>query len=611
MKRLLLLIILLPLLAYADPPQYEPVSPPWHGSQILELTSSGDGRVFAALDLESRVGVWTLQTTEPRLLFTSKEAKKIALNGDGTLLAVANSSHQVTIFDTNTGKSLARLQGHTDEVVAMAFGSGKFATTSKDKSFRVWATDGWRPLLHRELEQQGAAVALSPNGQELAVATGWEFGTIHTWNLKNGQRSQKLSLDRPNQQASRSSYILPPRLMGYSPDGSKLAAGNFGGVDLWDLRQNLLIAKHPIEARGGPGVTALSVGQDSIRFWDGSQVWELTSDGKEKSRNKTLGRTAKLTFLRQGWVEGRVRGQLMAGGRPESWRSGYPEDAAQSITFLPNGELLAGYDDGSLLRWNPATACTVKEIETDSVGIRGLNVLSDQKTLLYGERDGGLTLRELPSLEATARLKGHRAPVSCLRVSADGTRAASGALDGTLILWDLKDKRQLGVLVGHKQAVRDADFSPDGRFLVSAAEDATVRLWDTRSQTETGQLVREGVKTPYTLARFSPDGQLVITAEAFLRDTPLNVWDFKRRRLLHSIEAGTVKSGVFTQSGQLLVATLSGEVHLLDPQEGQLIAKLGSATGYGWELARSANGALPSPSPCRSGECRQVLVLKS
>ncbi len=590
--RLLSLVILFTTLAEAEPPTYRNVSAPWHSSQILALVASGDGQKFAALDLESRLGVWSLGQTTPLLLLDNSQGEQLALNQDGSSLAIIKGSQSVEIFDVPSGRSRAQLDGHTGKVMGMAFSPDgtRFATISKDKSFRVWNTEDWKLLVEQELEEEGAALAFSPDGNELAVATGWEFGTLHLWDLKSGRQKQQLSLDRPDQKATPSSYVLPPRVLSFSPDGKKLVSGNFGGVDIWDLSSNLLVGRMAIESRGGPGVSALSAGPESIRVWDGAAVRELTYDAKQLSSSETTNSAAKLALLKSGWVEGRVSGQLVAGGLDREWRVGYPDSSAESICFLANGRLLAGYNDGTLLTLDPSSGKTLRSLQTQSRGIQGLTVIPGEKVVLYGEKSGKLVLRSLPELEVVAEMKGHTAPVTCLDVSNDGRYAVSGSANGEVLIGGGKTRKQLGGLTGHSDTVRALHISPDGRHLVSTAEDATVRIWDLTEKTEVGRLERPGVKTPYTVARFSPDGGLVITAEAYLRETPLNVWDFRERRLLHSVDAGTVKSVVFAQTDQLIAANLEGEIQMVDPVAGRVVSKLGKTTGYGWELARTPDG---------------------
>jgi WD40 repeat protein len=68
--------------------------------------------------------------------------------------------------------------------------------------------------------------------------------------------------------------------------------------------------------------------------------------------------------------------------------------------------------------------------------------------------------------------------ITCLAVSADGSRLLGGADDGSLRLWDLTTEKEIIVLVGHeKSAVNAVALTLDGTRAVSAGKDGTVRFW--------------------------------------------------------------------------------------------------------------------------------------
>jgi len=99
-------------------------------------------------------------------------------------------------------------------------------------------------------------------------------------------------------------------------------------------------------------------------------------------------------------------------------------------------------------------------------------------------------------------LNGHRQPVLCVAVSADGSRIVSGAYEGELKVWDAHSGRPLLTLraaggspdtkvtvwdrargrnlltPGHPGRIRWVAMSTDGRRIFSASEEGILRTWD-------------------------------------------------------------------------------------------------------------------------------------
>ena len=84
-------------------------------------------------------------------------------------------SFDVFLWNVQTGKLLDVLSGHEGPVSSMMFspnGSGMLATTSWDRTFRVWEifrrTATVEPV---SLNAEGLAIAFRPDGLEVSVAT--------------------------------------------------------------------------------------------------------------------------------------------------------------------------------------------------------------------------------------------------------------------------------------------------------------------------------------------------------------------------------------------------------------------------------------------------------
>jgi eukaryotic-like serine/threonine-protein kinase len=142
---------------------------------IRDLTFSPDGRLLATADNTNSVTLWNAATGEVvhQLRGHRRLVSYVAFSPDGRRLASSSWDSTAIVWDLATGLESARLQGHMRSVLCVAFSPDgrRLATSSEDRTVRLWdAETGQEVLTLRGHSDIVTSVAFSPDGNRLASA---------------------------------------------------------------------------------------------------------------------------------------------------------------------------------------------------------------------------------------------------------------------------------------------------------------------------------------------------------------------------------------------------------------------------------------------------------
>lgn len=150
-----------------------------------------------------------------------EDADNVAFAPDGGVL-IAFGNHAPKVIDADSGAVLARLVGHTEKVVRVAFSrDGRRAVTdSEDKSARVWELPSGALIA-----SAAGAVASAISADGARFATGAEDGAVRVYDAATGKL---LSALRGHRQ-----QVVG---LGFSADGQQLSSHSKDGtVVIWDI----------------------------------------------------------------------------------------------------------------------------------------------------------------------------------------------------------------------------------------------------------------------------------------------------------------------------------------------------------------------------------------
>ena len=158
--------------------------------------------------------------------------------------------------------------------------------------------------------------------------------------------------------------------------------------------------------------------------------------------------------------------------------------------------------------------------------------------------------------------------VQALDWSPSGRQIATvGRTDGSARVWDAETGRRISSFTGHTDLVSGVAWSPNGNRVATASKDGTARIWD--PTTGGTRLTLSGHTDWVRMAAWSPDGLRIATASD---DGTARVWDAVTGGEIFSLSGHTlgIQSVAWSPAGsQLATAGDDGTIRIWDASTGQ------------------------------------------
>lgn len=530
--------------------------------QLLDrLAMSSDGSVTRFLiNARQRLPSPSILTQRPSLTKPGNETSRIEIGGAANALIPLDGRiacafrDKVILWDVANDGEVIRLEGHTDDITALALlPDGRLASSSKDGSVRLWHVE--TGIQTGRLGAQGPrdefnSIAVLSDGRLAAAA--WMRGSyessIQLWDPINCFEISRLDL-----------YSGPIGSLVVLP-GDQLAAGSESDVvHLWNPKTG-----RTSTLQGHSGISALAALPDgrlaassNLNLDNGIvRLWDLNT-------------------------------------RTELARLSVHANAIGAIAFLPDGRLACGCKDGTIRLWEISTGTETACFEGHTDRINAL-AISPNGRLVSASNDTTIRLWDVKAEGAVAE----GSKVKVLTMLPDG-RLATGSKDGSIRFWNTNTGVETDCLKGHYFGVHWLAVLPNG-LLASGADDRTIRLWDPKSTSEVAQfehpVVREHTNN-WVAERINAWAVLADGRIAYAATSDINLWDLSTGAISRlEGHSELVESLAVLPDARLASGSRDGTIRIWDLRTGTETVRLEGHTGRVIALTVLGSGRLASAS---------------
>ena len=298
--------------------------------------------------------------------------------------------------------------------VGLSADGGTVFAGSEDLSIRMFDIETGT-LLHTLRGHVKPVTQIIPSTDDSALLTISNESAAKLWDIAKGK--EKISL---------SGFMGRTESISFSPDGSMLASGSeYGLVKIWNYLEGREIWNYVLEEKYNyiHSVLFSPVG-NFLATYAGKQV--VLVDGKKGNEIKKL---------------------VAADGR------------IQSIAFSPDGSRLAfgmGAGDSSVLLWNLSTNQVIRKFIGSKMGVANQVVFSPDGARLaallsdpgYGNAGDVIDVWDVTSGKAFPKIEySTRGKITSIVFSPDG-KILFGARDGKITLWEVSTGKEIRTLEG-------------------------------------------------------------------------------------------------------------------------------------------------------------------
>ncbi len=602
-----------------------------HLDLVQSLRFSPDSQLLASGGFRT-VKLWRrVQASKLRIEDLANGLSALAVSADGKLVAIGQESGDIVLL---AGTSLTTLPAHAAAVTDLHFSAQGLISGGRDKTVRLWnlAENSLAGTLATPTPVLSLAVLAN---QRFAVAG--EDGRIRIWEFSAFRNdSAEPSHPATHPATELAGHDGPVTSLGVSSSQpNRLISGSQDGtLRVWDLssEKQLLLMKHgdPIEAVAArpDGKRFASAGKNKEAIlWDanGKRIAQLKGDFRKQievedaeravaiAKRRTENANADLKEVEdrkqaesknaKSAAEARVKAEEDLHQKEETAetllakKSAADQSLQQAKAELANVEQRQKEAVAAVARADQSLADARAALEAATKAMAAANDTLTAVRATQDEVDQELQTATAGVKQAEEALKKATAPADKAAGERDAAKQALESATRTMARSEQAVMKVAALIPPAKETVqqneqhvqRQEEFLEDAKRQLAASEQ------------------------PYLGIAFSPDGRTLATGGD---DRSVRIWDSESGAAIQSCDPqrGRICDLVYTHSGDVLAATVEGQVSLWDPNpEWQLVRRIGSVDSPDvlvdrvTALAFSPDGkslATGGGEPSRSGELK-------
>ena len=407
---------------------------------------------------------WALR--DPATMHHTGRVETLSFSPNGRHILSASRDQTAKIWEADTGKPVAVLQ-HAGEVFCANYDSSgaRIVTASEDGAARIWDAITGEPRTP-PLQHEGKVYWAEFSADGRMVVTASSDRTARIWDAASGALKRELR-----------AHTTPTVLARFTPDNKRIVtSGSYGSIRVWDVDTGEMLFR--VEDRKSSLVTfALSA--------DGSRLVSVCQDEVVRLWN----------------LETQTEIPLPMGNK-----------AVVHAAFSPDSRLLVTSSHDTTARfWDANTGLPVGSPLMHDGTVFSARFSPGGQKIVTPSKDHSARIWDVHTGRPVCQPMRTREEFTHAEFSRDGLQLVTAGGEGTIHVWDLQPRRFTGLATPFNSAITTVDFSADGESLLATSFDGTARVFDARTFAIVSSLPHE---PGLYLARFSPDGNRVLTASA-------------------------------------------------------------------------------------------------